>query len=156
MFINMLLLGCQISVYYPIFSSQHLWHYVNKEKVCLRWVRGKRWADLIQRHEQPNRCGKNDVCVVTPGYSLRDSEKLHPEISFGNESNDPWWKKLIYSSKFRQEALKLPQLIKVYAKPLSYFHIISPFINSSKQSICFLAQCSPLSRHLNWAVHNNA
>ena len=84
------------------------------------------------------------------------SGKLCPESSSGKESNDPRWEKLIYSSKFRQEALKLPPLIKAYARPLPYFYIITPFINSSKQSICFLAQCSPLSRHLNWAVHNDA
>lgn len=38
---------------------------VNRQEVCLSWVRRKRWADPIQRNQQPNRCGKNDVSDVT-------------------------------------------------------------------------------------------
>lgn len=55
------------------------------------------------------------LMLQAPGYRLPDSGKLYPESSSGNESSDPWWEKLIYSSKFRQEAMKLPPLIKVYA-----------------------------------------
>lgn len=55
------------------------------------------------------------LVLQAPGYRLPDSGKLYPESSSGNESRDPWQEKLIYSPKFRQEAVKLPPLIKVYA-----------------------------------------